>query len=587
MSYKSTETEDLKYDNTTLDDKDDYEDESYISKIIKKGASLMNTFSNMGIEDIIVTSGLLLLNDIFVDQNNQEFQKEWEDFLMEDIEAIIKSKESEFKFQSFEKEEKNIIEAMKENISSTLDEEIEDSIKNYIIDFISENAVKENINKINKLNILVLGDSQIGKTTLIVNALKLKNISGEIIGGKGISTTMNDTIYSSEELKHLQIIDTRGIQKTDFNFDDWLKNYTYKMQNNTKFGNFNELIHGIWYCVTGNVINDNEIDKIKKLNELFHGYKVPIIFVYLKPFVPQDIKIIKQRLKQFDLIESKNWIVVQSINFTLETEDDEFNFGKYKQEYHQKNVDNLLYLTKNLTSKGIFNSVASRANEKIKEEIEYFYNKSLNENYHRLESNMTDIEDQLRNLKSPKIINQNIKKLNENLIKNMIKLLEEILYGSKRNLKEETQQNLSSIHQIIENLYKKQYYKVFENTTLYMINRISKKKQLLREIKNRNTWFGCDKNVGNINEYDLLQLLLVFSSKCYVEIYAMKKSYEIITQNLKMQLIEIIRKGIDNIIKNKYLKEKLEKSILKFSKEHADILMENFAKEIKNLFPKK
>ena len=92
MSYKSTETEDLKYYNTTLDDKDDYEDESYISKIIKKGASLMNTFSNMGIEDIIVTSGLLLLNDIFVDQNNQEFQKEWEDFLMEDIEAIIKSK---------------------------------------------------------------------------------------------------------------------------------------------------------------------------------------------------------------------------------------------------------------------------------------------------------------------------------------------------------------------------------------------------------------------------------------------------------------------------------------------------------------
>ena len=157
------------------------------------------------------------------------------------------------------------------------------------------------------------------------------------------------------------------------------------------------------------------------MNDLFHGYKVPIIYVYLKPFHPHDIKTVKQRLDLFNLTNNANWVIVQSINFTDSTVEEEFNFGTKKQEYLQKNMDLLLTKTKNFMLEGLFNSVASRTNEKIREEIEKLYNKKLNKNYLILERNISDIINELKMIESPTVINQNIVKLRENLEENIIK----------------------------------------------------------------------------------------------------------------------------------------------------------------------
>ena len=262
--------------------------ENLFKKSFEFFSYLMEQYIKMKPEIFLYNAGINYFNKI-----NEKFVYEWYNLLPQYCEDIIKSKKYKFEIESFEEFEQFVVETMKRNISKILDEEIKESINNDIINYISENVAKENINKINKFNVLALDESQIGKTTLIANLFKLKNITNDTIGGNGTSTTMKDTLYSSETLKHLQIIDTRGIQRTEFNFDDWLKKYKSKMENNTKSGNFNELIHCIWYCVSGNLIIDDEIEKIKKLNDLSHGYKIPIIYVYLKPFNPHDIKIRK------------------------------------------------------------------------------------------------------------------------------------------------------------------------------------------------------------------------------------------------------------------------------------------------------
>ena len=249
-------------------------------------------------------------------------------------------------------------------------------------------------------------------------------------------------------------------------------------------------------------------------------------------------------------------------------------------------MDELLYKTKNLMSEGLFNSVASRTNEKIREEIEKLYNKMLNENYLKLESNIRHVIVKLKIKESPTIINQNIDEFRENLVQNIFKLLEEILYSSKKQIKSETKNKISSIQTAIENMYKEEYTEILLNISIGALKEISIIKKELRNEKNKETWFGCDKEIGEINRDDIIQLLYAFSSKCYVEIYSMKKSYEIINQNLKTQLLGIIKEGIDEIIKNENLKKELEETIKKKTEEQAKILMDIFDKEIREAFPK-
>ena len=293
------------------------------------------------------------------------------------------------------------------------------------------------------------------------------------------------------------------------------------------------------------------------------------------------------KLEKYDLIkDNTNFIAVQSINYTIDSVEEEYNFGTQKQVYYQKNMDELLYKTMNFISEGLFNSVSSRTNEKIKDELEKLYNKSLNENYHKLEVNMDDIENQLKILESYSVIIHNIDKLKEKVILNIIELLEEILYGSKKQLRLKSKNEIALIQEAIENLYKKEYKKIFLDIYIEAIREIARKKELLRKEKNKESWFGCAKILGEINDEDLTEFLFVFSSKCYVEIYSMKKSYEIINQNLKDQLLEILKRGIDDIIKDGNLKAKLEETIKEKTKEQANLLMKEFEKEIKQAFPK-
>ena len=322
------------------------------------------------------TSVIDLLNQFRkrnIKMNNEEFQQLWDrkknKFVNDNIHEI-KNLFNNFKFN--EVDEKRIIEEEKNKLNIIFKEENEE-IFDKILYYVSNDSIEEIMKDIDNINVICLGRSQIGKTTLINNILFLEENEKGKEGGEGESTTMNDTIYSSRIIKHLKITDTRGIEQGKFNIDGWLDRYKNKTEKDIKEGKFGDLIHSIWYCVNGNLMNDDEIKAINKISEIFNGYNVPIIFVYLKPF-EGDIDKMRKRTEKIN----NNFIEVQSKNYTKIYS---IYDGKEKKDfsifYQQRNMDKLLLLTKDLAFNGIINSIASKKSSDIKEEAIKIFNKKI------------------------------------------------------------------------------------------------------------------------------------------------------------------------------------------------------------------
>ena len=203
INYKSLEQNNSINNNKFLEEEDE-DEESFFRKTFKYVDYFENLMEVINPREILINAGIENGSKYFIGENNREFINQWDDYLQKYCEDIIKSKKYRFDIQSSREIYKYIIKSIKEDISTTLNEEIKNSKYIDIFNFTLENMAKEKDNKINKFNILVLGESQIGKTTLIVNLLKLKDMNFNTISDNGASTTKDDIIYSSSEtLKHI------------------------------------------------------------------------------------------------------------------------------------------------------------------------------------------------------------------------------------------------------------------------------------------------------------------------------------------------------------------------------------------------
>ena len=98
---------------------------------------------------------------------------------------------------------------------------------------------------------MTLGNSGVGKSTLINQFLKLK-------GGKKAKTgigkyqTLDTTPYTSEEVTFLRLIDTRGIELNKGYGAEEIKSDAEKfIKLQLQLGDMNNFVHCFWYCITG------------------------------------------------------------------------------------------------------------------------------------------------------------------------------------------------------------------------------------------------------------------------------------------------------------------------------------------------
>lgn len=193
-------------------------------------------------------------------------------------------------------------------------------------------------------NILVIGDSGVGKSTLI-NAVLGEERAETSFGNKG--TTKELRVYESDVLD-FRIIDTVGFEPSFFKrmgAINAVKNWSKKA---IKEGRENSDINIIWFCVEGtsSKLFSETIKSISKATTIYPS--VPIIVVitksYSKPEREKNIQMVEQAFeKQKNSKNLKGIIPVVALMYEIDEE----------QFVAQEGITELIDMTYNLIPEGM------------------------------------------------------------------------------------------------------------------------------------------------------------------------------------------------------------------------------------------
>ena len=153
------------------------------------------------------------------------------------------------------------------------------------LDKILDNFLQNEVSKINtidtKLNILVIGPSGVGKSTLINEFLELDE-PNKAKTSDSDSCTMNNELYESPKNPQFALIDTRGIEKNleSFGIEKMIENIEDEICVRNKSNDPKKYIHGIWYCINSSRLEDSEINCLNKLANIYRNSGMPILIVF-------------------------------------------------------------------------------------------------------------------------------------------------------------------------------------------------------------------------------------------------------------------------------------------------------------------
>ncbi|MCR5203181.1 MAG: GTP-binding DUF697 domain-containing protein [Lachnospiraceae bacterium] len=167
------------------------------------------------------------------------------------------------------------------------------------------NAISEKLHSLKKLNIIVIGKSGVGKSTLI-NSLFRGNFA-EV----GLGRPVTDKIRKIEKKDYpLAVYDTPGFELSSGQQGKVKDEIIELINKGMAAQDINEAIHCIWYCINvgGNrTFDSSEIEWIKSLTESNKVFKVPIIVV-LTQSCPK-----KKAYEMKRLVEAENLDIVSVV----------------------------------------------------------------------------------------------------------------------------------------------------------------------------------------------------------------------------------------------------------------------------------
>jgi energy-coupling factor transporter ATP-binding protein EcfA2 len=493
------------------------------------------------------------LKDFINRKNIQDLDNEQKGKLNDSVYELIKKEENEELINFFDKIQESFIQDINDYLYSSeninfyplvsqiiSNEDGKNIFKNKIKKHLSEINENEEKFKINYLTILLTGKSGNGKSTLINVLLKLKK-SERARTGVGNYVTTETKPYKSKNRSYLRLVDTRGIElSANYGPDKVDKECKIFINKQIQTNDINNFVHCIWYCITGNRLEECEITLLNSLRNSYQNNKIPLIMVYTQS---TDNSVIKQMK---DYIKEKN-IEGDFIDIlALPKENRGIKMPSYGID---KLVAKTIKKVKEALNGDLRNVMTSNIANNIKETL-FEENKNIKNKIN--EETILKLIDQNKVLKEEELQNTIINIFGKNINyffgrndldkKTLVDFKNSTLFKNKDNYFKYTQKLEENI---IENELSSLAYKFLD---------IQAKKEKLKGKATNSKNKRCHEDFINTNKKFLIDNLDYIAQKSY---------YNYIISNSCKQLTEVFEQNLNSTISNLLNKEDIQELINK------------------------
>ena len=401
----------------------------------------------------------------------------------------------------------------------------------------SEKILNKSFNNSNHFNVLILGKTGIGKSTLINGIFGFNKNEGALEGvGKPITQKFEE--FVSDKRKGLRLIDSKGIEMGEYNINSVFNTTKELIEKRAAEGEPDKLIHCIWYCFKSSNYRFEDIEKniVSLLMNQYDDNNLPIIIVItqnyddketeiMTNFINDEFKFLNREITIMPVIAKEKIIEKKKNKLVLEKD----------------GIEELIKISYEKSQKAIYPAIM----KSIKEQIIQTFSFNTENNKNKLKDELNEIIQEISNeITEDETIENSISKLSL-IVEKTLDIIFEIPLISESGKK--------NITKFLDNLCK-WCIKTLNEIILNLVKENSNElKELLfeeqRKLKIAHTVDGTLSNEKTIDQYRIeseQDLKPSITKKVYF--LAIKDFYNIISENIVKMSEEVIKEQFNKIL---------------------------------------